>query len=477
MRSINQYITRRLVIGQAIVWLIAAGAVWWSQYARLNAEFDNELTSISSSLRYRILSIDLDTEIENRWPQFLDPNSGWFFESWYEDGSHLLRSASLGARRMTRPTPPEGESDAPPARGFPYWLENQQGADGQRARSYVAEFPIRPLPLRRVGLKDQGGILIVTRSRSELDRTLIAMGIAILVVGVGASWASARLARHAVDHGLIALVNMGNQANSIHVTSLDKRFEEEDIPIELQPISRRLNQLMSRIEAGFERERRFSSDLAHEMRTPLAALRCTMELMQKWQEENVPERQEQCIDMVRQMEGIVSSLLDLARWESGERELDREPLDLSTLVEKVWEGHPEETAQKDLSLVNKIPKDAKICADLALLTSIVSNLVSNAVSYSPEKSEITVSYEVRDQFHLSVENQVLDEFDSANIDRMADRFWREDPSRSGSRHAGLGLAIVDACIDRHGWALDICHDPDRATLKVSVIGTTSEEKS
>ncbi len=463
MKSIKNHITRRLLIGQGILWTIAAVAVWYSQRSRLYSEFDNDLKFVTAALRFHIRNSTLENEVRNRWPRFLTGEDGWHFQAWDEELNIRIKSAGLGEVEFPHSDFERGWSGT--EGNAEYNMFNFQGRDRMPLRGSATIARSFRGGRNRPG---QAQDVLVTRSRQELDENLLWLAVGVFGTGVAASFATAKLVQYSVNQGLFSLMQMSEKAGSIDVSNLDVRFDEKDLPVELQPISMRLNDLMHRIESGFSRERRFSSDLAHEMRTPISGLKSAAELLLKWPEETSPERHEQILEMATQMEGIIESLLLLASWESGESPNFREEtIAICAVVKRCWENESELANAKGLSYSCSFTEDREIKADPSLFRLIVANLISNAVQYADENGSVLVKGAGGEQPKLTISNTVKD-FDPAVISNLTKRFWRADKSRSDNHHCGLGLSIVEACATRLGWELSIEYEAEASLLNFSI---------
>jgi len=203
--------------------------------------------------------------------------------------------------------------------------------------------------------------------------------------------------------------------------------------------------LLERLQSAFEREKRFSSNVAHELRTPLSELKTLAEVAGM-----VPEDPEQLAEFFRdvgaisgQMEKIVITLLELARSEAGLLRIDPEDIELSRYCDEIWQ-HSINGTGTGKSLVKNMPDDLVISTDRDKLGIILSNLFINAVSYSPDNAQIHISAEVRnDNVVLEVKNASID-LKPEDILHMKDRFWRKQKAHDSSGHSGLGLTLVDA---------------------------------
>ena len=288
--------------------------------------------------------------------------------------------------------------------------------------------------------------MVFARERESLDATLLAIGVTVSGVVLAVLILSGLLIWRLVGSGLSPLSNLARQVGDIDESNLEARLTHEgEQSIEIAPIEDQLNHLLERLQSAFEREKRFSSNVAHELRTPLSELKTLVEVAGM-----VPEDPVQLAEFFRdvgaisgQMEKIVITLLELARSEAGLLRSDPEDIELSRYCDEIWQ-HSINGQGSSKSLVKSMPDDLVISTDRDKLGMILSNLFINAVSYSPNNAEIHILAEVRnDNVVLEVKNASIN-LKPEDILHMKDRFWRKQKAHDSSGHSGLGLTLVDA---------------------------------
>lgn len=464
MKSIKNHILRRLLIGQGFLWLIAAAAVWYSQRARLISEFDSEIKLVASALRFHVRGNenDLNQVLEERWPQFLDQNSGWYFQAWKDTGEVESKSKTLGGRNLHFPFDAAKQYNTSEkvfrdASSFVY--KNFQGESGIPIRGVTTFRNVSQRRSRWERIRQEAPetlILLVAQSRVDLNRELLWLAIGVIFTGILASTISATLIRQSIRKGLLPLFQMGEQAAAIDVSSLDIRFEGGSMPKELEPISSGLNILLDRLEDGFTRERRFSSDLAHEIRTPVAEMKAVAELLVKWPEEADESRFQKILKSSNRIEGIVDCLTLLSQWESGNEPVNSEKVTIRRFVEESWEALKDKADKQSIQLECDI-KRKEITTNPELFRLILNNLMSNAIEYAKEGTRFLVKCTGDSPAILEFTNHV-ENFDPNQIQHLAERFWRADNVRTSGGHFGLGLSIVESCAERLGWKMDIDYE-------------------
>ncbi|HEX4667742.1 MAG TPA: ATP-binding protein [Chthoniobacterales bacterium] len=445
MRSIQQQLILGLTTTICGLWIAGSFATWLALRKGLIAEFDQahltDLYRLSSLTEQSPAGLKFDSTGEIL-PAFQRPNRPDYFQLWETDGATLYRSPSL----LDLPDLPRksGSLIAPVT-----W--NLTLPDGRRGRAAAARFVPNededtPRPPGSPPLTKEA-ILVAAFHREELDGRLRLVGVVLLLSGLGMSATTIAIVKVAIRRGLRPLAKLAERTGTIDAQSLQVRFPVKNLPEELLPIAQHLNNLLARLEAAFARERRFSADAAHELRTPIAELRTLAEVSLKWPDDHAAAQNalEEALSIALQMEAIATGLLALARCESGVTNRKSEPLALAELLRETAEPWRTKAQGKQLELKIDIPPQTCWFTDRAGLRLIVGNLLSNAVEYSERGTTITVTASpngTSDTLRISNRNRDLTPDD---LPHLFERFWRKDRARSSSEHSGLGLAVARAC--------------------------------
>ena len=372
-------------------------------------------------------------------PEFKDGGTE-FFQVWSPDGKTVKRSSSLHKTDLPRRA---GPLDKPAFWSF-------RLINGASVRAVGLTF-VPPTPARERNWHDPTfrATLVMATELGELNETLAVLrGILIGVGGLGLL-ATLAVVPGFLRRGLLPLQKVALHAAGLEATTLRTRFPTEDMPLELRPICLRLNELLVRLEQSFERERRFSADVAHELRTPIAELRSLTEVSLKWPESNEAKMEafQDALAIARQMETVVTSLLAITRCEAGRQTVECESLNVDKIVQECWHPFVAQAEQREISVTFQIPNESYLQTDRVLLGFILTNLFSNAIVYSPLGGAVFVRFgDDPSQAVLSVTNTV-DNLTTEDLPRLFERFWRKDPARSPSEHSGLGLALTAVCTE------------------------------
>jgi signal transduction histidine kinase len=392
-------------------------------------------------------------------PWLMSREEPGYFQIWRDDGRVVERSPSLGPHDLPR----SGRID----RRRPVFRDFRL-PDGQPGRLVEIAFVPRfdddvQVEDPKAGPRLRRAVLVHARSRQELDAltrslytaTVTNVGLLALVLGL--------LVHGSVRRGLAPLDEIGRQVEALDAGRLDQRVRTDPPLRELMPIVDRLNALLARLQEAFERERRFSSDLAHELRTPVAEMRSLAEVGARWPEDReLAQRFFHDVGAItHQMESLVVNLLALARCDSGLENVERAEIDLRALLEEVWKRHAPAARGRGLELRLTAPP-LTLRGDRAKLDLILSNLISNAVAYSPAGSTVSCSAALDGgALEVRVANPAP-ALRREDLPFLFERFWRKDAARTDLLHTGLGLPLarsfaellglrLTADLDAEGW--------------------------
>ncbi|PAU57298.1 heavy metal sensor histidine kinase [Pseudomonas sp. PICF141] len=272
-----------------------------------------------------------------------------------------------------------------------------------------------------------------------------------LTVGLSAL-ATALLGAWAARRGLRPLRRMSAVASGVSAQSLNARLPEADMPPELEELAYSFNAMLGRLDDSFQRLSAFSADIAHELRTPLSNLltHTQVTLTRPRPIEDYREALHSNLEELQWMAQLVNDMLYLAKADHGLLMPKREALELAEEADVLLEFFAPlaEDAQVKLSREGS----ARMQGDRSMLRRALSNLLDNALRFTPGGGEVRVRIiEQPTGLSLTVENsgEVISE---DLLPRLFDRFYRADPARreGSSEHAGLGLAITQSIIRAHG---------------------------
>lgn len=265
------------------------------------------------------------------------------------------------------------------------------------------------------------------------------------VVALGARW-------H-VRRALKPLNALAAQTQAILPQRLDQRLVLADPAEELRPLIDQFNALMQRLERAYQQLEAFNADVAHELRTPLAALigHTELALSRERGSAELAETLSGNLEELQRLSTLVNDMLFLASADRGARARRGQAQSLAELAREVVEFH--EAPIEDAALSVSVEGDCEVAVDEPLVKRALSNLVGNATRYARQGTRLVVriSRLSEREVRLEVENSGP-EIDHEALPRIFDRFYRADCSRqvgSETAHHGLGLAIVAAIARMH----------------------------
>jgi two-component system OmpR family sensor kinase/two-component system sensor histidine kinase QseC len=268
-----------------------------------------------------------------------------------------------------------------------------------------------------------------------------------------------------VDRGLLPLRYVAAEVQRRDVRSLDP-LGTERLPREIEPLVSELNRLLERLQRAFSAQRAFISDAAHELRSPLTALRLQLQLLDRAPDEAARlEARGRLGAAVERAIHLVEQLLAMARSEPQETAADFETVDLAAAAADGIRDTHDLAVARSIDLGLDATPNVFVRGDREALRVLVRNLVDNAVRYTPPNGSVHV------RCRANPTEAVLEVTDTgpgiapADRERVFDRFYRHATAQENG--TGLGLAIVKAIAERHGAGV-ILDDAPGGGLHVGV---------
>ncbi|HEU4375971.1 MAG TPA: heavy metal sensor histidine kinase [Telluria sp.] len=319
--------------------------------------------------------------------------------------------------------------------------------------------PIRVADVGRVFLRHDvavqrgtlRGVLDVSKDEQVLRRyrnKLFSVVVLAILGSVATGWLLVR-------RGLAPVRAISAEIGRVNAERLHSRIAQEAWPAELRMLAVTFDEMMARIERSFDQLTRFSSDLAHEFRSPInnlvAAASVTLARAR-----DAAEYQDTLAVVVEEGERLsrmVSSMLFLARADNAKQVVRAEPLSTAAEFLKLIEFFELMAEEQGVALV--ADGAARLRADPLLLRQALSNLLANALRYTPRGGTIRLAAnETADAVVISVTDNGTG-IAPEHLPHLFDRFYRADAARSAADSTGLGLAVVRSIVELHGGSVEV----------------------
>ena len=309
--------------------------------------------------------------------------------------------------------------------------------------------------------------LQVAQSQDERDAIATQTALRTLIPVLGFIPLFGALIWFGVGRGLAPLDTMSRAVAKRRPDAMAP-LNERDMPEELRPLAASLNDLLTRLDAALASQRRFTADAAHELRTPLAALKLQLDLARRARD--VPARTAAYDDLdagVSRALHLVDQLLTLARVEPEALAARATDVDLNTLAKEAIVSRAALAAAKgvDLGLAREVP--AVVRGDAATLATLLSNLLDNALRYTPSGGRVDVSLDREGDHTILSVADTGPGIPKDERERVLDRFYRS--ATTAEPGSGLGLSIVKRIAEAHHATLEFDAPEQGTGLVVRVV--------
>ena len=435
----NTFSLRRRLLGFVLASiLLAATALGVTAYRSAlrdaDATFDLHLQQMAHSLRGGVpLGLGFDDGDGGR------EGFDLFVQIWGPDGTPMFRSA----RSALPPRAVLGFSDAQ--------------VEGRRFRVYSLQTPLQTVQIA------QDMDAREARARAIALRATLPMALMAPLLMLAVGWI--------ITRSLAPVERMRRDVAQRADDDLSP-LPEQGLPLEVRPLVRELNLLFHRVGSAFEAQKNFVADAAHELRSPLTALKLQAEGLRR--AGNDAASREAAI--ARLQSGIeraihlVGQLLLLARQESGESSsaATTGPVPLEQVVAQCVASALPQAQARGIDLGVAQADSASVHGDAAALRILLDNLVSNAIKYAPANGQVDVSLHANDGAPVLCVEDSGPGIPEAERERAFDRFYRLAESNGSAEGSGLGLAIVRTIARQHGAQVQLDSSPRLGGLRATV---------
>ncbi len=367
-----------------------------------------------------------------------------YVEIFSPDGETLVVNTSAP---KNRPRPLKARDDTPVTVDGYRIVKRRLSPDGKTVRAIVV-----------VGAPASG----IDEQMRTLDRIVaLTAAAAMIVAPLIGYWLSGKV----ID----PLAKMTSTAAKLHPEKLAERLPIRDTGDELDQLAITVNQLLDRIFAYLQSHRESLANAAHELRSPLAAIRSSVEvaLNRGRTTDEYEELLESIIEQGTALEIVVNQLLLLAEMEGDRLEIPRDPVPFDQLVSRSVSMFQGVAEQKGIGLELRDIRAVRVHGNRYHLREVINNLLDNAIKFTPKGGEVRVDLRVEDSSALLSVTDSGVGIASGDLPKVFDRFFRGDPARSRDvPGTGLGLSICKAVVEAHGGTISVRSEGSGATFLV-----------
>jgi signal transduction histidine kinase len=311
------------------------------------------------------------------------------------------------------------------------------------------------------GAKLKGGTLVqIARPlhREEeflefLTKVLVLLIFAGLLLAAVGGWMITKAALNPIQQLI-------QTARSINTTDLALRIDLSGPHDELYQLALTFNQMLDRLEQGFQSQQEFLNAASHDLRTPLAVVKSYLDILNRWGKDDpavIGESLPAITKAVGVMERLINDLLLLAKMQA-RLPLNLQPLSLPDLAEEIV--REAQAVSLEISVLLKVLDPVVTAVDEYYLRRALWALVDNAIKYNHPGGEVTVNVFTNDNHEAVISVSDTGPGITANdLPRIFDRFYRGDPSRSQNKGFGLGLSLAKEIVEAHGGRIIVDSQP------------------
>lgn len=465
MSSLHARLITLVGVSVMLIFAISGVVVCWLIEASLWAEFDR-------GLRDHVASIS----------QMVERDQQELFFEWQEAGG--AKSPSGGSGELLevwdhgQNVAPFGRQPAllnvPPV--ISEGILNVRLAGNQPGRAVILKFrPRVESDATEVegddGNSDADVTMVFARPTGPLDATVNRVRGVLAAVGIGGVLTTLAIVWFAVDLGLKPIDRTAADIAAIGSDSLDQRIDDgNDQPWELRPLIQTINRLLGRLQVTLDRERAFSADVAHELRTPLAGLRAKLDVAIS-RSRSAPEYEKtihECLAITQQTSAIIESLLTTTKLT--QRDPVAAPVDLQSVILDTIESSGDVMTSRHLTVSSELPEGMLTLGTPQTFTMLFRNLIDNAAAYADDGSVIDLSAdETSGSWRVRITNSARD-FPERGIENVFERFWRADSARTETgQHSGLGLPLCKRLAESLGGQIHASFLEQRFIVEIELI--------
>lgn len=461
MMSIRNNLVKSLSISLSVVFALVMLIIDVVLDNWVDKEFEQSLTSKASLLVALVSEDEKGVEFEfsgEFMPEFETQNNAEYFQLW-RGNDVFEKSNSLGFQLdSSLPFVPllEGKKKIIEARlpdgrdGLIIYYAFKAQIDTDKRDAFYAH-------LKETGATQPTIVLAYAASTEETESILTFLDILFVLATFVVVFLVVNVVRNNVDRGLIPLNELNSELKKIKISDDNLKLSNKNLSIELVPFIDSINSFIDKNKTLYEKEKRLTSDIAHELKTPITELINLTEVVIKFPQDKISniDYPQQVLGISWRLKDVISNLLLLNKL-SGNGLPKDDIFDYQQIIHSLYVPYE---SRITLDLQTDLPP---LENNLFAVETILKNLINNAIQYSPENSTVLFTLASVGQLpHVSISNEVSEALSIEDLENMFEPMWQKDISRSSSENFGLGLAIVAS----------LCNAID-ADIKVTLVQKT-----
>lgn len=427
--------------------LAASGLLYWGLTHAFEYGDDGTLVDRVNALRWALQHrkdaiTEIEAELQSEWEELTAPH---IYLRVVGDGQKIIVESRQMARLL-----PVGSAPTVPESGKPTAISRIVGPSGRAFRAMAA--PV-------TGTQDSDRwTMQIALDITEEQEVLQAYRIALSSILLGSAFISLVFGYRITQKGLRPLADIIWTTTTIGSSTLNERIHAEGLPAELRTLATNFNNMLQRLDESFGRLSRFSGDIAHELRTPINVLRGEAEVALS--KPRSPEEYRRvlvsCLAECSEMTRIVDALLFMARAEHSIYPLNRESVEVGPELENIVDFYEAAASEKGVDLRWQSPNGLTVNVDRVLFRRALSNLVANAVMYTPSGGSVLVTASANNgAVRIDVSDTGIG-IDREHLKHVFDRFQAVGrPRITALGGTGLGLGIVKSVMAAHHGTVSV----------------------
>ncbi len=447
MMSIRNNLVKSLSISLSLVFALVMLIIDVVLDNWVDKEFEQSLMSKASLLVALVSEDERGVEFEfsgEFMPEFERQNNAEYFQLWigdevYEksDSLDFQLNNSLpfvplleGKKKIIETRLPDGRDGL-----IIYYSFKSQVDTAKRSGFYTH--------LKEAGVTQPTMLLAYAASTEDTEGILVFLDFLFVLATFIVVFLVVYVVRNKVDLGLIPLNELNNELKKIKISDENLKLSNKNLSLELVPFIDSINSFIDQNKTLYEKEKRLTSDIAHELKTPITELINLTEVVIKFPQDKISKADypQQVLGISWRLKNVISNLLLLNKL-SGNGLPKDDIFDYQQIIHALYAPYESRII---LNFQTELPP---LENNLFAVETVLKNLINNAIQYSPEESVILLTLEsVGELPHVSISNEVSEALSVEDLENMFEPMWQKDISRSSSENFGLGLAIVASLCD------------------------------